>query len=202
MPVDKTQKDIEHFNDWSRTYDESWVQRFAAPAHQDMLDVAVNVVSAPRSILDVGCGTGQLLIKAAARWPSAQLAGVDPAEGMVEIARRQIRGATVYLGSAESLPISDASVDMVFSSISFHHWTDQARGLREIARVLRPAGCLCITDMTMPNWLSKILRRVKVKGSTEMTRLFTEAGLIVKLQRRSTSRFVLLTLGIKKSDKV
>ena len=199
MSVENNQKEIEHFNRWSRTYDRSWIQHFAVPVHRDMLDVAANTLSAPKSILDIGCGTGQLLIKAAARWPSAILTGVDPAEGMVEIARSQAQGATIHLGDAESLPLADSSVDVVFSSISFHHWPDQPKALREIARVLRPTGCLCIADMTMPSWLAIAIRHVKVKGPAAMVRLFTEAGLTVRLQRRSSTVFVLLTLGVKMS---
>jgi ubiquinone/menaquinone biosynthesis C-methylase UbiE len=201
MSTEKSKKDIEHFSRWSRTYDSSWIRRLAVPVHQDMLEVAASIVPAPRSILDIGCGTGKLLIKAAARWPSAELVGVDPAVGMVEVARNQAKGATIYLGQAESLPVADSSIDIVFSSLSFHHWDDQAKALREITRALRPGGCLCITDITLPDWIANVIRRIKVKGPAGMARLFTEGGFAVRLQRRSSSRFVLLTLGIVDSRK-
>jgi len=42
--------------------------------------------------------------------------------------------------SGEVLPLEDASVDLALSTISFHHWQDQAAGVREVARVLRPGG--------------------------------------------------------------
>ena len=199
MPSEQSRKDIEHFNRWSRRYDRSWIQRFALPVHRDMLNVAGAMVPAPAVILDVGCGTGRLLMKAAERWPRASLTGVDPSDGMVEIARRQVQGAGIYLGNAESLPVADTSVDIVFSSISFHHWTDQAKGVGEIARVLRPGGCLCIADMTMPAWLTAFIRRVRVRSREEMARLFTGAGLSVDIQRRSGTWLVLLTAGIKKT---
>jgi len=199
MSTENSNKDVDHFSRWSRTYDTSWIQRLVVPVHQDMLDVAASIVPAPQSILDIGCGTGQLLIKAATRWPSAQLAGVDPAVGMVEVARNQTQGATIYLGQAESLPVGNSSVDIVFSSISFHHWDDQPKALREIIRTLRPGGCLCITDISLPDWISNVVRRIKVKGPAGMVRLFTEAGFTVRLQRRSSTRFVLLTLGVADS---
>ena len=196
MTAENNQKDIGHFDRWSRTYDASWIQRYIVRVHQDMLDIVSGMVSAPQSILDVGCGTGQLLMKARTRWPSARLEGVDPAPGMVEIARRQAGGATFSLGNAESLPMADSSVDVAFSSLSFHHWADQAKGLREMSRVLRPGGCVCIADVTAPDWLASIVRRVRVRGSSGMARLFTEAGLTVTLQRHSATRFVLLTFGV------
>jgi ubiquinone/menaquinone biosynthesis C-methylase UbiE len=199
MPIDNTRNEVAHFNRWSRNYDRSWIQRFALPIHQDMLAVAADAVAFPQSILDIGCGTGRLLINAAARWPSAHLVGVDPSVGMVEVARSHTQAATFFLGTANSLPVADSSADIVFSSLSFHHWADQANALREIARVLRPRGCLCIADLTMPDWLAKVIRHVEVKGPAGTGRLFTEAGFTVVLQRRSSTRFVLLTLGIKNS---
>lgn len=48
--------------------------------------------------------------------------------------------ATFYVGMAESIPLPGNSVDLVFSTLSFHHWSDQMKGLREIVRVLRPGG--------------------------------------------------------------
>lgn len=66
-------------------------------------------------------------------WPEAHLAGVDPAQGMLEVARHLTPEARFYLGSGEALPLEDASVDLALSTISFHHWQDQAAGVREVA---------------------------------------------------------------------
>ena len=156
METNDSRKDVEHFNRWSHTYDESWIQRYAERVHTEMLNVVTSETAAPGAVLDVGCGTGRLLRKVRAVYPSAQLFGIDPAEGMVEVARRQIESATIYLAAAESLPLADSSVDIVLSSISFHHWTDQLTGLREIRRVLRPGGRLCLADISIPAWLEAL----------------------------------------------
>ena len=193
----KSTRDIQRFSRWARTYDDSWVQRFFDRVHQTMLNVVANEASEPQSILDVGCGTGRLLRKAGARWPAARLIGADPAEGMVEVARRTTPAATFHIAMAESLPLPDASVDIVLSSASFHHWSDQAAGLREIARVLRLDGHLCLADVTMPAWLAKILRHSKAKSPTALHWFFTQAGLHVETQRPILARFVLVTLGVK-----
>ena len=199
MATNDSKKDIENFNRWSRTYDDSWIQRYADRVHAEMLNVVTNEIAAPNTILDVGCGTGRLLRKALALYPSAQLFGIDPAEGMVEIARGQVPSATIYLAAAESLPLADSSVDVVLSSISFHHWSDQLAALREISRVLRSGGCFCLADISMPLWLAKLLRHSKVKSSAAMSQFFDEAGLPVKVQHRTFTHFILLTLGIKGS---
>ena len=197
MTSNNSKKDIEDFNRWSRTYDNSWIQRYAIRLHAEMLDVVANEIATPKTFLDIGCGTGQLLHKAHALYPSAQLFGIDPAEGMVELARSRLPSATIYLGTAESLPLSDSSIDVVLSSISFHHWSDQIAALREISRVLRPGGCFCLTDISMPVWLAKFIQRIKVKSSVATSQMFEGAGLHVKIQQRTFTRFVWLTLGFK-----
>lgn len=197
MATNDSRKDVEQFNRWSHTYDESWIQRYADRVHAEMLNVVTDEIAAPKTVLDVGCGTGRLLRRARVLYPSAQLLGIDPAEGMVEVARSQIPSATIYLAAAESLPLADSSVDAVLSSISFHHWSDQLAALREISRVLRSGGCLCLADISMPVWLAKLLRHSKVKSPAAMSQFFSEAGLPVKVQHRTFTRFVLLTLGVK-----
>lgn len=133
------EKDIGRFDQWSSTYEHSWMQRaFFDPVHRATLTLAKEIVQQPAHILDVGCGTGKLLRRAGACWPEAQLIGVDPAEGMIEMAKRLTPNATFFSGMAKALPLPDVSVDPALSTTSFHHWQDQAAGVREIARVLRP----------------------------------------------------------------
>ncbi len=197
MASNDRNKDVEHFNRWSHTYDNSWIQRYADRVHREMLDVVAKEIATPNTVLDIGCGTGQLLSKARALYPSAQLFGVDPAEGMVEIARGHLPSATIYLAAAESLPLRDSSVDVVLSSISFHHWSDQPAALREISRVLRPGGCFCLADISVPEWLAKLVRRSKVKSPATVSQFFDGAGLPIKVQHRTFTRLVFLTLGVK-----
>lgn len=89
---------------------------------------------APATVLDIGCGTGRLLRRMRDRWPAASLVGVDLAEGMVAQARQRTPGATILQAPAERLPLEAGSVDLVTSTTSFHHWSDQAQGIREAAR--------------------------------------------------------------------
>ncbi len=129
--------DIEKFNRWASTYESSRVQNFLVDrVHRAVLELLVT--AEPRRVLDIGCGTGRLLRTMGARWPAAQLTGVDAAEGMVEVARRLMPTATFYTGVAEALPLPDASADLVLGTLSFHHWHDRAAGVREVGRVLRP----------------------------------------------------------------
>lgn len=199
MPKPSHRHDVEHFEHWSSTYEDSWMQRvFFDPAHRDVLALAASVVDQPETILDIGCGTGKLLRKAGACWPEAKLIGVDPASGMIEAAKRLTPDATFYVGSAEALPLEDASVDLAMSTLSFHHWEDQAAGVREVARVLRPGGHFILVDMSFPGWMvHSIIRQSRVHDRAEMRALFAQAGLRVQRQQRATWRGLLATVGEK-----
>jgi ubiquinone/menaquinone biosynthesis C-methylase UbiE len=190
--------DVDRFDQWSRTYEESWMQRaFFEPAHSATLDLAARLVAQPASILDVGCGTGKLLRRASARWPQARLIGVDPAKGMVELAQRLTPAATFFTGAAESLPLQDGSVELALSTISFHHWQDQVAGVREIARVLRPGGYFVLVDLAFPHWLVRLLRFERVHSLGRLRAIFSQAGLRVRTQQKVVWPVWLATIGEK-----
>lgn len=91
-------------------------------------------------VLDVGCGSGELVAEAAATGATAT--GVDPARGMVEIARRA--GLDVRVAGAEALPWPDGTFDVVLSVNALHLTEDPVVALREAARVTRPGGTIAL----------------------------------------------------------
>jgi len=198
MTTTHREKDIERFDHWSSTYEQSWMQRaLFDPAHQATLDLAAGIVHQPESVLDVGCGTGKLLSQARTYWPEAHLIGVDPANGMLEMAKRLTPNATFFPSMAEGLPLQDASVDLALSTISFHHWQDQAAGIREIARVLRHGGYLLLVDLSLPDWLVRVFRLKRVHSRARLQALFQQAGLQVQTQQKIAWRRWLATVGKK-----
>src|ERR1700712_5753567 len=93
-------------------------------------------------VLDIGCGTGNLTLLVAKRYPSVTVVGLDPDPAALDRARRKaIRGkltAAFDQGFAEQLPYPDASFDAVLCALALHHVTEEHRiaSLREVARVL------------------------------------------------------------------
>jgi len=126
--------------------------------------------------------------------------GVDPANGMVEVARQLTPGAIFYVGMAEALPLPDAAVDVALSTISFHHWKDQAAGLHEVTRVLRPDGYFFLTDVSVPAWLPRFIHQPRVHTPDHLRTLFMEAGLSVLMQQAVFSRYVLATVGVRSRE--
>ena len=195
MPVDVQSEDVQRFERWAETYDRSWMQRFLFDrVHRAVLHMAANL-GEPSVVLDVGCGTGRLLRLARKRWPSAQLLGVDPAQKMVEVASRLAPDITFRVGSGEDLPLPDASVDLALSTTSFHHWHDQAAGVREVSRVLRPGGHFILADVAAPAWMMRAFRHAHARSAREVRALFNEAGLPVVGQQPVFTRRVMATIG-------
>ena len=92
-------------------------------------------------ILDLGCGTGRFTESLALHF-DARVIGLDPSLKMLEQARAKRRDDRVEYrrGSAEAIPLPDESLDAVFMSMSFHHFTDPASAARECRRALVTDG--------------------------------------------------------------
>jgi malonyl-CoA O-methyltransferase len=94
----------------------------------------------PARWLDLGSGTGYFSRALAQRFPHGEGLALDIAEGMLNHAR-PLGGADHYVvGDAENLPLRDASVDLMFSSLAVQWCSDFASVLSEARRVLRPGG--------------------------------------------------------------
>jgi ubiquinone/menaquinone biosynthesis C-methylase UbiE len=102
-----------------------------------------------RRILDLGCGTGRFSQALATRF-DADVVGVDPSRKMLAIARGKPHEPRIrYVeGRAEAIPLEAGSMNMVFTSMTFHHFTDRALAASECRRVLRPGGVLLVRTAT------------------------------------------------------
>ena len=156
-------RDVARFGRWADSYNESRLQRLVfAPLQEATLREAANAAPEPRAILDIGCGTGLLLARAAERFPEARLTGIDAAAEMIGVARSSApRGAPVEFlqATAEALPFEPGSFDLVLTTMSFHHWADQPAALSEVRRVLVPGGLFALTDAFPVGWLRFVFAR-------------------------------------------
>jgi ubiquinone/menaquinone biosynthesis C-methylase UbiE len=102
---------------------------------------------------DLGCGPGYLAVKLAQVAPGLHVTGIDLSDEMrleaEQYARRCGLEARVGFqkGDVAHIPLPDASLDLVVSTLSLHHWSNPVGVLDEVARVLRPAGAFLIVDL-------------------------------------------------------
>ena len=125
-------RDVAVFGERAQRHDDGWLGQLHHQIAGRMADLALTCVPAPRPIFDVGCGTGYLLGRLAARAPQAQaLAGIDAAPAMIRAAQRTATDGRLgfVAGTAERLPWPAATFDLVVSTTSFDHWADQRAGL-------------------------------------------------------------------------
>jgi ubiquinone/menaquinone biosynthesis C-methylase UbiE len=107
--------------------------------------------------LDLGCGTGTLLVMGAGIHPGWRFTGIDPDVPILLMARRKLSRAGSAVGlqaaSATALPYRDHCLDVVVSTLVLHHLTleEKREALREVYRVLRAGGAFALLDFGTPS---------------------------------------------------
>jgi ubiquinone/menaquinone biosynthesis C-methylase UbiE len=184
-------RDVDRFDEWAPTYERHWMQRrIIGPVQDTVLQLAAVQMRRPITILDIGCGTGRLLRAAAERFPGARLEGVDAAAGMVKQAKAlRPSGAAIRYqqATAESLPFPDDEFDLVFSTLTFHHWSDQVQGISEVSRVLAPGGRWLLADIIPAGLMVLVVRLLRighVVRRKSLEALLAGANLAVVAERR------------------
>jgi SAM-dependent methyltransferase len=114
------------------------------------------------TVLDLAAGTGKLTRILAEH--ASEVIAVEPLDGMRRVLTDRVPAARVLAGTAEAIPLPDASVDAVFVAEAFH-WFDFPRATAEIARVLRPGGGLAVIrnrpdDARKEPWIDELTQVV------------------------------------------
>ena len=125
-------------------YDQLFVPTLFGRFPHLVLDAAQ--VGRDQAVLDVGCGTGAATEAALERTgPDGRVAGVDPKDEMLDVARSKDVPIAWYAGSAEALPLPDGAFDAVISQFAFMFFENPPQALREMVRVLRPGGRIAVS---------------------------------------------------------
>ena len=138
-------------------------------------------------VLEIGCGTGSLLLMLKRAQPAAEVTGLDPDPAALAVARRKAGRAGVALrldpGFSERLPYPDGAFDRVVSSLMFHHLSRPVKEqtLREVRRVLGPGGRFHMVDFDGPRdgghgFLARRLHPDSVLGDNRPERVLELLG--------------------------
>lgn len=123
----------------------------------------------PSRILDVATGTGDLVFTLRRRLPEAQIIGADLSDGMLAVARRHLaempeserRGISFEQADCLQLPYAEDSFDLVTVAYGVRNFEHLEAGYREMLRVLRPGGVICVIELSAPpRGLSRLLYNI------------------------------------------
>lgn len=135
----------ESFSKAAKQYDDSaFFQKLAGERLFERLDY---FKLEPKTILDVGSGTGYFTRKLSQRFVDAQVSGVDLSQGMVEFSRAQSTQEEYFCADAQALPFEDNSFDLLFSNLTIQWINDLDALFKELHRVLKPGGLLLFTTL-------------------------------------------------------
>jgi ubiquinone/menaquinone biosynthesis C-methylase UbiE len=151
---------VEDFDGMSDVYTTA-VEPFSRPIFEETIKVISPYLTPQSRILDPSCGPGRELCQLGALVPEGEVVGVDLAEKMVrqaaENARQQgLDNAAFFQADVGALPRDfGGRFDLVFCSLSFHHYTEPLRALQEMRRILRDGGHAVIADAG-PAWMKAL----------------------------------------------
>jgi SAM-dependent methyltransferase len=131
-------------DDWSgvaREWSALWGQ-FSDPARRAL--ISPSGIGPGSRVLDVGCGSGEFL--SMLQGLGTVTAGIDPAPGMLELARRNNPQSDIRLGAVESLPWPDRSFDFVTAVNALQFADDTLVALAEMTRVTTPGGTVAVAN--------------------------------------------------------
>ncbi len=152
-------------------------------------------VPAGKSWLDVGCGNGAFTEEIVARANPSAVTGIDPSDGQVAFARERpaLHGVSFHVGDAQALPFDGNSFDTGVMALVIAFVPDPAKGVAELARVVKPGGMVAAYMWDLPNLcvpLSPLYRALvklghaapqppspQASSQAGLRKLWTDAGL-------------------------
>lgn len=169
MAIEKQEKIVEMFDDIAPTYDranrvlsmgidKTWRKKGCDLAYGMYGQKNIDLV------LDIACGTGDMMDYWMRRATVAgievkKLLGVDPSNGMVDVAREKFPKFDYAISKATEIPVEDAQADFLSISYGIRNVVEREEALKEFNRVLKPGGCVVILEFMKrenPGVLAKI----------------------------------------------
>lgn len=139
---------------WADKYNRLWVQKYSlGPTRKQVIAAFCSVLQsgAAYRILDVGCGTGQLIADIRAAFPSVQISfvGVDISPRMIAVAAARNPEDSFQVSSIESFAAEAGTFDVVLCTHSFPYYSDKPGVLQKLSRLLIPGGRLLLAQASV-----------------------------------------------------
>ena len=171
------------FNEWARAGKGESMERGHRPVGEQA--IAQMAVGPDARVLDVGCGSGWATRLLAQSASNGAVTGIDISDEMIRVARESSNGlpnVNFQVASAEQLPFADNMFTHAFSMESLYYYRNIPKALKEIHRVLAPAGqFVAVIDLYLENepthqWIDTLNVPVELLSIDDYRSLFTDAG--------------------------
>jgi len=135
---------------------------FGADSKWKRLAVSMLPLTDVKKCLDLACGTGDIAMLLAEKYPQAEVVGLDLNSDMIEYARKRKSNKDIkfIFGDMCAIPFDDSSFDIVTASYAIRNAPDLNKSLSEIIRVTRPGGWVCLMDFSKP--ANKFLQKIEL----------------------------------------
>lgn len=144
-------------------YDELWVQKYSLEPTRKVVMEILRFENKSFSMLDIGCGTGQLLDLVEKRFKNKSLVGIDKSKEMIAKAKEKGINADFYVSEAESFDL-DSRFDIITCCHSFPYYSNQKLVLKKVSELLAKNGKAIFVQGSINNFYDKL-----AFGVVEMT---------------------------------
>ena len=146
---------------WADRYESLWVQKYSlGPTRRAMTQILEEFVR-PRktlSVLDMGCGTGQMLREMQQKWPGEGIRylGVDVAPRMIETALEKSEAIEYLAAGIDHFQTAGESFDLIICSHSLPYYAHQEEAIAKLAGFLKKEGLLLLAQASADNYYDKL----------------------------------------------
>ena len=194
------QKNKELFNLAAKYYD-NWLVKVLSKYEYKKIFKYIKIKDNLK-ILDAGCGTGNLLVNLNKKAKNLKLYGIDISEEMLKVAERKLENKVkLQLMPVEKIKFKENSFDYVFSTETFHHFSDSKKSIGNFYKILKRNGKLIVLDFDFGFFLNKLFHFIepgnnKMHSKKEFRKLFKQYKFKNIIQKRF-GLFLILTIGEK-----
>lgn len=205
------EKKVMRYDVWEKLapkYNGLWVQKYSlGPTRREVKKIVLPLLAEQPEleILEVGCGTGQLIKEISGQYPKVHYLGIDVAESMIEIAAKDNTGVNVNF---RHCPVEDFTsgekYDVILCTHAFPYFPKKAEVLKKLVGLCKEKSSVIIANSST-NSLKDFIINFGLKATTskaqylsieEMKKLFEEVGLELKDVKIIRERFYMPTIAL------
>lgn len=199
---------------WSKYYERLWVQKYSLkPTRKITIDLIKTYNKESLDILDIGCGTGQLIsdIRQNFKNKSLNLKGLDYSKGMIEKARKNIDYADFILKDISDINSLDNKFDIITCTHSLPYYANQQKAISDMSNLLKKDGILIIAcgssntvydkfAFSLVKLTTGFAKYPSIKNLKYMTKDNLELLKIVKIKEKFFMPTIIVSLFKKNGD--